>query len=287
MELKKILVCTDGSAYAESCCRYAVWLANRSGASIEALYVSSLWDYEMPFVADLGGSLGASPYQGMIDQLQEIEKHKAEMIRTAVSRIMEQAQLQDRFQFHHETGLLVDCLEDFETGDEPVNLVIVGKRGENAGQARGHLGGNMERVVRSSKMPCLVANREFNQVRQIVFAYDGSPSGNKALAWLAQSPVFDKLRLNVVSVGQGHGDGVAAKCLQDAENALQNTRFSKVDFQMLSGEVESSIAGHVKKTSADLLVMGAYGHSRIRQLLIGSTTSDLIRECQIPVLCFR
>jgi nucleotide-binding universal stress UspA family protein len=37
----------------------------------------------------------------------------------------------------------------------------------------------------------------------------------------------------------------------------------------------------------DLLVMGAYGHSSIRQFIVGSTTSAMMRTVKIPVLLFR
>jgi len=33
--------------------------------------------------------------------------------------------------------------------------------------------------------------------------------------------------------------------------------------------------------------MGAYGHSRIRSLIIGSTTTEMIRSCKVPVALFR
>ncbi|MFT5837326.1 MAG: nucleotide-binding universal stress UspA family protein [Candidatus Azotimanducaceae bacterium] len=56
---------------------------------------------------------------------------------------------------------------------------------------------------------------------------------------------------------------------------------------MLTGEVETAIADYVKHAHMDLLILGAYGHSRIRELLIGSTTTDLLRRCHVPVLCFR
>ncbi len=36
-----------------------------------------------------------------------------------------------------------------------------------------------------------------------------------------------------------------------------------------------------------LLVMGAYGHSRVRQFILGSTTTHLIRTCHVPVMLFR
>ena len=53
------------------------------------------------------------------------------------------------------------------------------------------------------------------------------------------------------------------------------------------GEPEKVISGHVEKHDVDLLVMGAYGHSRIRNLMIGSTTTQMIRSCLVPVLLFR
>ncbi len=56
---------------------------------------------------------------------------------------------------------------------------------------------------------------------------------------------------------------------------------------MLSGEVETAIAEYVNNTQINLLVAGAYGHSRIRELLIGSTTTELLRRCRVPLLCFR
>jgi nucleotide-binding universal stress UspA family protein len=33
--------------------------------------------------------------------------------------------------------------------------------------------------------------------------------------------------------------------------------------------------------------MGAYGHSRIRNLMIGSTTTAMIRTCKVPVVLMR
>jgi len=48
-----------------------------------------------------------------------------------------------------------------------------------------------------------------------------------------------------------------------------------------SGGAPGSDAGH------DLLVMGAYGHSRVRTLLIGSTTTEMIRSCKVPVILMR
>jgi nucleotide-binding universal stress UspA family protein len=47
------------------------------------------------------------------------------------------------------------------------------------------------------------------------------------------------------------------------------------------------IAREGERDDVDLLVMGAYGHSRMRSFLIGSTTSEIVRSCKRPVLLFR
>ena len=51
--------------------------------------------------------------------------------------------------------------------------------------------------------------------------------------------------------------------------------------------MQNSIAREVETDHYDLLVMGAFGHSRIRNLIIGSTTTEMMRSCKIPILLFR
>jgi nucleotide-binding universal stress UspA family protein len=56
---------------------------------------------------------------------------------------------------------------------------------------------------------------------------------------------------------------------------------------MLHGVPEDEIAAYVAAHGINCLIMGAYGHSRIRQFVIGSTTTAMMRQCRVPVLLFR
>jgi nucleotide-binding universal stress UspA family protein len=47
------------------------------------------------------------------------------------------------------------------------------------------------------------------------------------------------------------------------------------------------IAEIVAATPGAMLVMGAYGHSPLRRLIVGSTTTDMIRTVHVPVLLVR
>lgn len=284
--MKKILVCTDGSPYSEECCRYAVWLSKRTGAKIEAIYVSDLRQFELSVVADLSGSMGIQPYQGMLGQIQDMEDQKAELLKAGTMAFFEEAGVADRVHFQHHKGLLVDRVLELEQDDPEVDIVLLGKRGENANFATEHLGSTMERVVRASAKPCMVTSRKFKEPKKVLFAYDGSESCKKALDFLTRSKTLNALELHVVTVDEGREEAEAAKRLQEAE-AFLNKAGIDAKCQVLTGVAETVIGDYVESQSMDMLIMGAYGHSRIRYLIIGSTTTDLIRRCHVPVLLFR
>ena len=60
-----------------------------------------------------------------------------------------------------------------------------------------------------------------------------------------------------------------------------------VQAQLRPGEVEPTLHAYQAEHGIDLLVMGAYGHSRIRQFFIGSTTTALLRSSNTPLLLLR
>jgi nucleotide-binding universal stress UspA family protein len=279
----KVIVCVDGSSYSEVCCQYAAWLAGRTDAQLELLYVTDLRQFEVPLIADLSGSLGIQPYQAIMGQLQELEGKKAEVILEAAKQIFDEQGLGDRVTSTHKIGLLVDAIGERE---EQADLVMLGKRGENANFATEHLGSSMERVVRASSKPCLVTSRSFRPIERVLLAYDGGESSRRAAEFLASSTMLKGLQLHVVTVSDEHEEEAAMAKLREAEDLLRKAGFSPV-CQMLHGAPEDAIADYVQTSGVDLLVMGAYGHSRIRYLIIGSTTTAMIRGCYVPVLLFR
>jgi nucleotide-binding universal stress UspA family protein len=55
----------------------------------------------------------------------------------------------------------------------------------------------------------------------------------------------------------------------------------------VAGQPETALGKLVVDEGYQLLVMGAYGHSRIRSLIIGSTTTEMVRSCKVPVMLVR
>ena len=56
---------------------------------------------------------------------------------------------------------------------------------------------------------------------------------------------------------------------------------------IMSGKEQDEIIQFIREGAVELMVMGAYGHNRLRELFLGSTTSHVIRKSPIPVLLTR
>lgn len=274
-----ILACTDGSLYAPSIYQHSAWAAARSGSSIHVLHV--IERDETRDGHDLSGSIGFDASEELLEELAKHDESHARVARLRGKAILADAvkQLEG-----HEVvttqrhGSVVETLEEFEAQSE---LVVLGKRGEHADFSKGHLGSNLERVVRRAKIPVMVAAREFKPIERFLIAFDGGASALKAVHHVATNPLLKGLECHVVMCGKPNREHELA--LEHAAESLTGSGFT-VSSDLLEGDADDVIAREVKTREIDLLVMGAYGHTRVRHFILGSTTAQLIRTCLIPVI---
>lgn len=286
--MKQILLCTDGSLYSQVAYEYAAWLALRIDLKIEILYVTDQRREQAVQTKDFSGSIGIDSYQQLLEQLVTLERARAKINHERAKIILAEAKkLFDNYEITdvtliHETGFLVDIFHKFENN---ADLIILGKRGETASFATEHLGANMERIVRSSHKPCLVTPRKFQAVNKVLLAYDGGKSCQKALNYLSNSSIFYGLEVHVITVAN-RGAKWGLEQLEFAQRKLTEANFKPIT-NLLTGEPETAIQKYIDKHKINFLVMGAYGHSRIRHLVIGSNTAQMLRSSHIPVMLFR
>ncbi|MCD8283255.1 MAG: universal stress protein [Opitutae bacterium] len=284
--MNNILACIDGSRYGQVCVQYAIWLSKKTDMNVSALYVSELWQYETPLIADFGGTLGTQPYLGLTAQLKEVEEQKAKVISDYIRSEFSKAGIPNRVEFFHRSGLLVDCIDEFENTRKDIGVIVLGKRGENANFAKGQLGSNMERVIRATNRPCFVANRKFIEQKKLLLAYDGSASATKALEYLATQKQFIEQEIHLITVSKPGQETDATRLLFEAEARFSGGPHTPI-CQVLAGTPADAIAKYVVDNDITCVIMGAYGHSRIRRFIIGSTTTELVRRCLVPVIMFR
>jgi nucleotide-binding universal stress UspA family protein len=284
--MTKVIACIDGSAYGASVCDHAAWAAQRLGAPVEVVHALGRRDTaSAPF--DLTGSLEFGGREALMAELAELDRQKAKLATTRGHHILGEAVARLRADgvgsvaqtLRH--GDLADTITDL---DGETRLVVIGKRGEAADFAKGHLGSNLERVVRSTTKYVLIAARAFRPVERIMVAFDGGQSCARVVELLVASPLVAGLPCLLLMAGTRSGEPAAR--LHEAERTLSSSGY-RVTVAIEDGEPDEVIANRVKADGIDLLVMGAYGHSRIRNLLVGSTTTALIQSCASPVLVIR
>lgn len=280
---ERIIALIDGSIYSRSVCENVAWIAGRTGAAIELVHV--LGRREVP-TSDLSGAIALGARSALLEELSALDAQRAKLAQQRGRAILEDAQA-----VLAGAGLLAtlrlrngDLLETVAEAEKDASLIVIGKRGEAADFARLHLGSNLERIVRTATRPVYVAARAFRPVSKVLIAYDGGPSTMRAVDHVARSVLLAGLDIRLLTVGAATPDN--RKKLDDARAVLMAGGHSPV-LDIVSGQPEKVIAETVERDGIDLLVMGAYGHSRIRSMIIGSTTTEMIRACRIPVLLIR
>lgn len=284
--MPKIIALVDGSLYSESVLDHAAWVATTIGASVDVIHVIGRRDVGST-PANLSGSLEIGAHQKLLQELAEHDIQRAKLaqqrgrliVDAGVARLLAAGVAEAHARLR--TGDIVAAVHELEAD---ADLVVVGKRGEAADFAKLHLGSNLERVVRVSKKPVMVASRSYKPVKRFLIAFDGGPSIMKAINHIATGTLFLGLPCHMIMVGTETPESRGK--LESSANILRSAGF-EVEGLIEQGEPEDVIARHAEADHIDLLVMGAYGHSRIRSYIIGSTTTEMVRSVKLPVMLFR
>lgn len=279
---EQIIACIDGSDVSTAVCDHAAWASQRLDAPLTLLHVLDRQAY--PVEPNLSGNIGLGSREALLEELSALDEQRSRlaleqgrlMLEAAARRAIADGVPDPVTLQRH--GNLVETLTGMEA---QIRLLVMGKHDENLSE---HIGSRLESVVRSLHCPILVATTEYCAPQRIMIAFDGSPTTVKGVEMIAGSPLFRGLPCHLVMIG-ADSEGSRAQLAQ-AAGRLRAAGF-EVTTALRSGEVEGLLCQYRREQAIDLLVMGAYGHSVIRRLLIGSTTTNVLRNARVPVLLLR
>lgn len=160
------------------------------------------------------------------------------------------------------------------------DLVVIGR----ARQKQGLPQGTLERLIRECGRPLLIPTKEApnSLTGAIMVCWNGSDNVYRTVR--ACEPLLARAqRLVFVSIG---GLDAAAARKRDQLSSLFAKQGVSVELQNLrrDGRVPEALARAASELDATLVVMGAYGRSRLRQLVLGSRTEDSLRCIERPIL---
>lgn len=282
----RVLAAIDASVYARSVAELAAWAALRLAAPLELLH--TIERGAKPPTADLSGNLSLGGQEDLLAQLADLDEQRARLAQEQGRVLLEQSRAHlaqacgVEAQVRQRHGDLADSLLALEPD---VRVFAVGKRGEHANFDTGRLGGQLEHVLRAVHRPVLVASRAFKPPQRFLIAFDGGATTRRCVEMVCASPLLKGLACDLLMVGDP-GQTALHEQLAWAVAQLDSAGF-KATAGIEPGHAEAVIAREVGARGIDLLVMGAYGHSRIRTMILGSTTTQVLRSCAIPVLLLR
>jgi nucleotide-binding universal stress UspA family protein len=140
-------------------------------------------------------------------------------------------------------------------------------------------------VVRSSIRPVLVAGskpREGTDVQNILVAFDGSMHSGRALLVAAELGARPGVQCTLVAISASEDAG--REILAPAESFLCHHGITPRKQVVIGSKPSDLICGIVTSTHTDILIMGAYGHSPVREMLFGSTTERVLSHCGTTVI---
>jgi nucleotide-binding universal stress UspA family protein len=169
-----------------------------------------------------------------------------------------------------------------------VDLTILGQVDPNGGDAE-LLRPRPEHVTFASGRPILVvpyAGHFATVGRRVLIGWNATREAtravNDAMPLLIEADVVTVLTIDAREGPDGHGELPGADiALHLARHGVKATVERTVSADISAGDVLLSRAADL---GADLLVIGAYGHSRVRELLLGGATRSILQSMTLPVL---
>ncbi|MDP4548593.1 universal stress protein [Marinobacter sp. MDS2] len=281
----RVVACIDGSRAVHAVCDYSAWASRHMEAPLMLLHV--LDDERYPSEPDLAGNIGLGSREQLLTELAELDRkrsklaleHGHHMLDEAESRITASGTAEVVKRQRH--GNLTDSLVALE---HDTRLFVMGLHGESSSDSNLHVGSQLETVIRSVQRPILLVPDEFSEPKTAMLAFDGSATAFKGVEMLAASPVLKGIPLHLVMVGPDTADNWEQ--LKKAKAKLSGLDV-EITLAIRQGDVEPTLHAYQKEQGIDMLVMGAYGHSRIRQFLVGSTTTTMLKSATKPLVILR
>ena len=274
MSYRTIVVQVDHAPNATARIELAAQLATREGAHLVGAAMTGVPRY----------MLAGSPYEGsgvlIADHLRRANERASaalarfEGIATRIGAPHEQR----RHNVDEYSGL---CLQA-----RYADLLVLGQADPNDHEEGGLLLDLPEQVLLHGGRPVLLVPRSGSftpPARHALVAWNGSREAARAVsAALPLLQQVDQVTLAVLGASQGdHGEEPGA------DIALYLARHEikvNVLMQPRPADAGKAILALASELGADLLVMGAYGHSRWREMVLGGATRSILAQATLPVL---
>ena len=262
---------------------YAFWLARKEGSSIKALAVIDVKAFEIPVLGTPDGFMPSV----VTPPIAESHSLMAELTSLASERLEQLAGECSRADVRCSTETRTGLPGEIIAGQAVAHDIVVMCRGgyTRAAAQSGRVDPLVSEVIRGSIRPVLVTGTDLppgGEVKRVVVAFDGSSHAARALPVAAELGSRPGVECTILTVSSSEelGQGI----IEPAETFLYHHGLTPKKKVVLGSKASDLICEAAAGIGADMLVMGAYGHAPVREMLFGSTTEQVLSNCGTTVV---
>jgi len=273
-----VIACLDCPDHVQAVLNASMWASVRLQAPIGLLH--SVPSVQQKAAVNYSGCLNIDDESALLDQFTSKEHLSNCELKTQGKLLLHQAATYCEQHRHKRKTYTLhrheNLSESIDYVDDKAQLIVIGHHVT----CKASLG----QLIRLSHCPILVTHAPFLPPTTALFAFDNGPTSHKLLNWLCKTPLIRTLTIHIVMIGKDNSENCDA--LREAYARLKQAGIKAKKALLDCRDVSVALNYYQSEHDIGLLMTGAFGQSRLRELLQGSDTKKLLGSTKTPYLLF-
>ncbi|WP_420002121.1 universal stress protein [Acinetobacter sp. LF10] len=277
--MNRVIACIDSSPCIDAVAEAAVWVAKQTQRELVLLQILDYYPASY-HLGEISGVIGFESNAMLLKELAELEQKQSELaldysnnLLKHISEFIEKQYDLTSTKIQEKGDFLEQSFNILKEND----VVIIGRVGERAAEKNKPIGSNVENFIRGANCTVITVGEHFEPPKRFIFAYEYSPTCQKMLQRIAQSDLLKKLQCHLLYVGDH------PEMLAEPEKYLKDAGLDVIPIYRY-GDVAQNILEYQREHDIQLIVLGAFSHSKIHQFFLGSITTTIFRNANVPLL---
>ena len=277
--MKRVIACIDSSPCINALAEPAAWIAIQTQRELVLLQVLDYYPASY-HLGEISGVIGFESNAMLLKELAELEQKQSELALDYSNNLLQHISnmIQEKYAIVptqiQEKG---DFLEQSFSVLNEDDIVVIGRVGEKSAERNKALGSNVENFIRGANCTVMTVGEHFKAPTRFIFAYEYSPTCIKMMKRIAQSDLLKLLQCHLLYVGDH------PEVLNEPADFLTAAGLDVV-VEYRYGDVAENILDYQREHGIQLIVLGAFSHSKIHQFFLGSITTNIFRNSTVPLL---
>ncbi|WP_151965391.1 universal stress protein [Acinetobacter soli] len=277
--MSRVIACIDSSPCINAIAEAAAWVARETKRELVLLQVLDYYPASY-HLGEISGVIGFESNAMLLKELAELEQKQSELAIDYSNNLLKHISEMILDKYGLESTKIQkkgDFLEQSFSVLRETDFVVIGKVGERAAEKNKPIGSNVENFIRGANCTIMTVGENFKIPTRFIFAYEYSPTCLNIMQRISQSDLLKSLQCHLLYVGDH------PEVLKDPEEYLRTAGLDVVTVYRY-GDVAENILEYQQELGIQMIVLGAFSHSKLHQFFLGSIATSIFRNASVPLL---